>query len=697
MSVPTTPHAVTNGSKTEGPNGLSYDALETMLQRHQEEFLYRLDSWMSVQEEKIHRTLSAVNSMGPAVAASPVPSAVISLPLPTGADAKSSAADSEGLAAPDSPSARSLEEAALKAIEEINNQDGIERTRLSTPNDEKALPASGGITGLSTQHWEPKTFRDHVKVVVRSQRFEMIVSFLIVVNSAVIAGEVEWEAEHLHDETPALFTSLTTFFAITFFVELVLRVVGEGKDFFMNRDHVPDLCWNWFDTILVLSSMVEVGIFVHRYVTGDFIYGAASLSNMRIVRVIRIFRVTRLMRLLRFVHILKFVRALSILILSITSTMKSLVWAVLLLAGIFYFFGILFTQAINEFLSRDDMYCTPDVLDGRDLCYVLSKYWGSIPRSMLTLFEAIAGGCDWGNVSRPLEDVGMFWFLVFLAFIAFCYLAVLNVVTGVFVQSAIENAQHNREWLIQQLMSNKQMYVDTIQDQFRSMFDLFDADRSGTVTVDEFAEHLKDPQVQAYFALLELDTSDAFTLFKLLDEDGSCAVDAEEFVEGCVRLKGGARAIDLAKLNADTKYLGRKVGRIQEFMEARIPKYAVASGKLAAEGSAAAVTAAVSALREERRLMEDRRSGELSTQLSLQSLDLTKLRELQRILHEDQRSNIAQLKEQLTGPNDSSGQPLEKLRCAGTFSRDLSRDSGGAVPEAPGPPASRAAPQKFLA
>ena len=64
----------------------------------------------------------------------------------------------------------------------------------------------------------------------------------------------------------------------------------------------------------------------------------------------------------------------------------------------------------------------------------LEDAWGSVPRSVYSLFKSITNGTSWELVAEPLGDVHGIWLALFLLYIAFAYFAVLNVVTGVFCQ-----------------------------------------------------------------------------------------------------------------------------------------------------------------------------------------------------------------------------------------------------------------------
>jgi len=153
--------------------------------------------------------------------------------------------------------------------------------------------------------------------------------------------------------------------------------------------------------------------------------------------------------------------------------------------------------------------------------------------------------------------------MLFFFYITFTFFAVLNVVTGVFCQSAIEGAQHDQDMVVQQQLSNRNMYVRKLKKLFKDI----DADESQYITYTEFEHHLKDEKVQAYFASLELDTSDAWELFKLLDQNETHVIDVEEFVLGCLRLKGNAKAIDIAKVTYENRMTRKKLTTIMESIE----------------------------------------------------------------------------------------------------------------------------------
>lgn len=71
----------------------------------------------------------------------------------------------------------------------------------------------------------------------------------------------------------------------------------------------------------------------------------------------------------------------------------------------------------------------------------------------------------------------------------------------------------------------------------------------------------------AFFASLELDVSQAHRLFQLLDTDGSNEVGIDEFLDGCLRLKGPAKSLDVNMLVYETEKLQRQMAKIIEDVE----------------------------------------------------------------------------------------------------------------------------------
>merc|ERR1712216_206433 len=137
-------------------------------------------------------------------------------------------------------------------------------------------------------------------------------------------------------------------------------------------------------------------------------------------------------------------------------------------------------------------------------------------------------------------------------YVSFVTLAVLNVITGVFCEAAMEGARNDHELMCQQHLQDRSCFTDAFYTAFG-----IDAKHDDVLNIslayDDFERVLSSPATRDYLAAMDLEVSDAWELFKLLDAKESQVIDVAEFVAGCLRLKGPARALDVAMLCYDQK------------------------------------------------------------------------------------------------------------------------------------------------
>lgn len=378
--------------------------------------------------------------------------------------------------------------------------------------------------------------------LVSSSGFELAVAVAIMTNAVLIGFEVEYFARNLGaDANPPLFITLVNcIFAGIFTFELLLRVTAERGAFLRG----PNRNWNIFDVVLVMTSLFETVIDILIASNSMETSGLRNFSSLRIVRMIRF---TRFVRSLRLSRVIRFVSALRTLVHSIFVTLKSLIWVLLLLFMIMYVFGVVFTQSASDHFTTH----------GRDP--VIDQYWGSMVESMYTLFKAFTGGVDWHDAVTPLEKISFALAALFTGFIFFVYFAVLNVVTGVFCQSAIETTQCDPDLAAHTKIVSRRNYIRRLKQLFTSV----DTDCSGSITVGELEKLFTDERMLAHISALDLDANDAWTVFKHLDSNRNNVIDLDEFVMGIMRLRGAAKGVDLHTLIVNHQ---RLVKRLSSFM-----------------------------------------------------------------------------------------------------------------------------------
>jgi len=247
------------------------------------------------------------------------------------------------------------------------------------------------------------------------------------------------------------------------------------------------------------------------------------IENLGILRLLRLARVLRLIRMVRLIPELKSMVYL------ISASMWSFIWTMVLIVLLVYCTAIFYTDTANRMAAK---------MDNGAGAGKIKKYWGSVGVSMLTLFEAITGGNDWCVFIDAFEgDEALLIILSFSLYVAFAMLVMLNLVTGVFVEGA--------QRIVKQ---------DTDNELLRTVCKIFgsiDGNEDMAISKDEFMEHLNNGALDLYFQAVDLSREQGEGLFTLLDVDASGALSVEEFVRGCIRLRGPARAVDLAAMAHD--------------------------------------------------------------------------------------------------------------------------------------------------
>eukprot|EP00971_Amphidinium_carterae_P030684 603923-Amphidinium_carterae.1 len=255
--------------------------------------------------------------------------------------------------------------------------------------------------------------------------------------------------------------------------------------------------------------------------------------NLSFARVLRILRLVRVMRLVR---ILRLIRELRMLVTSISASLKSLGWTILLLILLIYTISLYLTQMVTERIMTNRTYANPQNEES------LEMFYGTVLQTMLSLFEAVTGGVDWDALVRPLSDeVSELVAVVLIVYIAFTTLAMMNVVTGVFVESVLLSAKVDKDHM---LVSNAR--------------ELFKAVHGEAMSLEFFESQVDTKQMQEFFRGIDVDPSEARGIFRLLDIDNDGEVDAEEFLSGCIRLRGPAKALETATLIHEVRKLHEK-------------------------------------------------------------------------------------------------------------------------------------------
>jgi len=525
------------------PVSKSAASIEEVLKRQHVELLHHLDGWLHRLEFKLSHghqpeaSASGVNSGSVRRHMMPSSSS-IGLALSEGGEKEHKpSSPSSPLEQPEHvalkiPSAARLPEVLRSSFKQIKRATTAESRYLSAKGKGEVVEEEK-IRAMDTQDSGPRS-RLHAMMhslssicdkMAGSILFNAFFALVIITNAIFMGVQLEWSVANMDMSVRTSFLLISSIYAILFSVEMFIRICAVGP---MGYFCSTGAGWNWMDVLVVVPAWVELAISL-----GAFqIDGGGSASQFRIVR---IFKVTRLLQVVRSIRLVRFLSALRHLVLSVVDTTRQLLWALILLFLVQYSFGIMFTDAVLDFQLQNGE------------SEVLKQYFGTVYLSVSTLFRSILGGTDWDKAADALEAVGVIWVQLFNLYIAFCGFAVLNVMTGVFVNSAVKTRERDHETLIQ----NKQKFTDLVQKIWNKM----DTTGLGQITIIEFERMFEDEEMKAFFQSIEINAVDAWTLFDSLDVNGDHTISLEEFSTRCLQLHGPARSVDLYALKKEIRLL----------------------------------------------------------------------------------------------------------------------------------------------
>jgi len=368
---------------------------------------------------------------------------------------------------------------------------------------------------------------------VRGNSFDFVMGFVILLNMATTAVQLQWEGySHAYrlglrrddaswGSVKIAFDALEVIFNLLYLAELIMRVIVFRCAFFRST-------FNLLDVLIVASTCSDT--FIIQPLMGDS--GVVNLSALRIMRFFRVFRMGRLSQLL---HTMEHLREMRILIQTLIVSVRGLLWSVILIGGICLASSIVMAQLSNAFLFDESI-----DFERRRWMY---KTFGTTARAAYTIFCCTFTG-TWTQISDPyIEDVGSGFALFFVPFVVFVNFAVMRVVAALFLKQTMRIADLENE----QEESLRMKEKETTASELAKIFNEADTSKNGAISRDEFYQVLANEKVVQCLAHLEIDIDEAVALFGVLCADDGEA-DYEEFLNGALKVNGGARTIDTLQI-----------------------------------------------------------------------------------------------------------------------------------------------------
>lgn len=353
--------------------------------------------------------------------------------------------------------------------------------------------------------------------LVLSRGFELAVCVTIFVNCAFMSYSTDVEIQSPNKIAISVLIG-DWLFQMLYTLEMALKLLVHKQWFFCNTD------WkiNIFDLLLTSTGFITLSV------------GAGSGGYFRSMRMLRFGKAIHAFRAMAQ---LKHLRAL---IVCLHGSVQSLFWSLVMLVTVYAIFSLVLLQIITIHLIETDQ-----ALEESNFY----DFFGSVAKSILTLYKASTGGDDWSLAYQVIQPTGGIGSATYLLFIAFVHFALINIITGIFVESAMATLTPDSQMLAREHTRLELEYAQKLDSLCRDV----DADDSGKLSRAEFEECIKKRHMTMLLEMMGLQKHHVLEFFHHLAHvyDDGGQVDIAKFVNGCMLLKGAATNFDLQKLHAE--------------------------------------------------------------------------------------------------------------------------------------------------
>mmetsp|Transcript_48297 Transcript_48297/g.108501 ORF Transcript_48297/g.108501 Transcript_48297/m.108501 type:complete len:397 (+) Transcript_48297:3-1193(+) len=285
-------------------------------------------------------------------------------------------------------------------------------------------------------------------------------------------------------------------------------------------------------------NYIDVGVTVAAIFELVMTYGNTLPVNPILFRLLRIGKLARAIRMVTMNSVLA---SLQLLIKCIAASTNMLFWSFCLLTFVQCVAGMVASTLCREFISNAN--------GDPQLREEVFRYYGTFSRTFLTMFEILFA--NWSPPCRVLvENISEWFSIFFLLYRCVLGFAVLNVVNAVFVQQTMKTASSDEELAFKQKERDTNLYTRKVKKLFQTM----DSSGDGTINREEFAKLVNSPMLKFWMSQLELEYHDLMSLFEFLD-NGDGEITLMEFIEGASRLRGGAKALDIWRIETKLEVL----------------------------------------------------------------------------------------------------------------------------------------------
>ncbi|CAJ1404691.1 unnamed protein product [Effrenium voratum] len=165
-------------------------------------------------------------------------------------------------------------------------------------------------------------FNQRQRTQLLKEAMDIGIVVVIAVNAIVIGISTD------HPENTGLWEILEIVFFVIYLAEFLVKNIWWGTPVYFSG---PDRNWNWFDFACLIISAVELLVKVF---SGEQQRGQSQLNLLKVLRLARLFRLVRIMRF-------KMFKELKLMAMGLLSGIRALIWAIVLLMVVIYTISII--------------------------------------------------------------------------------------------------------------------------------------------------------------------------------------------------------------------------------------------------------------------------------------------------------------------------------------------------------------------
>jgi len=395
---------------------------------------------------------------------------------------------------------------------------------------------------------------DEVKVGARFHKLDIAGLMVLLLNAIVIGVSADYVPQWVG--YPIMEYAFTAFFAC----ECLYKIRCNGlRDYFLGEDKV----WNVFEIVLILAALSEFMI------ENTFSSSALGKPKTPLLRLLRLARLTRAVRVLRF----KMFKELILMIGGIMSGCSTMLWVVVLLLMVIYILGV----GLKILIGPDQAFgchespgqCTSSMVK---MDQYRTDLFSTVSRSMFTVFRCFVDGCAAPDgtplmiyVYNVYGWIAMFMYVIVMFAVTF---GLFNLIMAIFVENTLESAKASEQ---RRHELKRQEYIKTAHDFNNLIIEFIKCEGKGHGEVsmitgldhETFCAAVRQPAVIRMLQDLDIIVLGAEDLFDILDADMSGTVTVRELVNGLMKLRGSAGKADAVAALLSLRSLQKSVSSLE--------------------------------------------------------------------------------------------------------------------------------------